>query len=53
LEAEVLPGIDSWFDPEGMAPTLENRPPGTFPGLPPIRGPLPWHCWMWKARTRG
>lgn len=37
LQNEVLPWIDSWFDPEVMVRTLENEPPGisVFAGLSP------------------
>jgi hypothetical protein len=35
LEREVLPRINSWFDPEVLARTLQHRPPATFPGLSP------------------
>jgi hypothetical protein len=35
LKGELLPRIDSWFDPDVMARTLEDRPPAVFPGLGP------------------
>jgi hypothetical protein len=33
LESEILPQIESWFDPEALVRSLENLAPGAFPGL--------------------
>ena len=35
LKHDILPRLESWFDPEMLADALADRPAATFPGLAP------------------